>query len=98
MAEIIPFRAVRYSQEKVRDLSLVVAPPYDVISPQQQERFCQQHPNNVVRLILNKEGPNRYSRAAGYFHQGLKEGILIRDEQPAIYLYQQKYLLTGKSE
>ncbi|UCD84497.1 MAG: DUF1015 domain-containing protein [Deltaproteobacteria bacterium] len=98
MAEIIPFRAVRFSQEKVRDLSLVVAPPYDVISPKQQERFWRQHPNNVIRLILNNEGPDRYSRAAGYFRRWLKEGVLIRDGQPSIYLYQQKYLLTGKTE
>ena len=98
MAEIIPFRAVRFSQEKVRDLSLVVAPPYDVISPKQQERFWRQHPNNVIRLILNNEGPDRYSRAAGYFRRWLKEEVLIRDEQPSIYLYQQKYLLTGKTE
>lgn len=98
MAEIIPFHAVRYSQEKIGDLAAVVAPPYDVISPEWQERFYQQHPNNVVRLILNKEEPNKYSRAAGYFHQWLKEGILVRDRQPSIYLYQQKYFLTGKSE
>jgi uncharacterized protein (DUF1015 family) len=98
MAEIIPFRAVRYSQEKVKDLSLVVAPPYDVISPRQQERFYHKHPNNVIRLILNNEGPDRYSRSAGYFRQWLKEEILIRDNQPSIYLYQQKYLLTGKTE
>ncbi len=98
MAEIVPFHAVRYSQEKIGDLAAVVAPPYDVISPKWQERFYQLHPNNVIRLILNKEEPNKYSRAAGYFYQWLKEGILIRDAQPSIYLYQQKYLLMGKSE
>ena len=55
MAEIIPFRALRYNPRFVSDLTQVVAPPYDVISPEAQDRYYARHPYNVVRLILAKD-------------------------------------------
>jgi len=73
MAEIVPFRALRYNPQFVPDLQLVVAPPYDVISAEAQERYHARHPRNVVRLILAREdgqgapGQDRYERAAWTF-------------------------------
>ncbi len=92
---IAPFRGLRYSKEKVPDLSQVVSPPYDVISPEHQGRLYERSPYNVVRLILGRESEkdserdNRYTRAARDYQQWQKEGILVRDERPAIYLYEQ---------
>ena len=57
MAFILPFRGISYNPQKIKDFGEVVAPPYDVISPQEQEALYQRHPRNVVRLILNKETP-----------------------------------------
>jgi uncharacterized protein (DUF1015 family) len=101
MAKIAPFRAVRYNLEKIQDPARVMAPPYDVISPALQEELHQRSPFNLVRLILGKieEGDdaveNRYSRAAGFFRQWLEEGILVRDSQPSIYLYDEEYQVAG---
>ena len=39
MAEIQPFRAVRYSPSCAKDLDRIVTPPYDVISREEQEAF-----------------------------------------------------------
>jgi uncharacterized protein (DUF1015 family) len=92
MAQILPFRGILYNPEKIKDFSDVVAPPYDVISPQQQEQFHQRHPNNVIRLILGKVGKNdtdqnnRYTRAAAFLKTWLEENILVRDHLPALYL------------
>jgi uncharacterized protein (DUF1015 family) len=92
MAEIIPFRGILYNPEKINDFSDVIAPPYDVISPQQQDQLYQRHPNNVIRLILGKVEKNdtlqnnRYTRAAAFLKTWLEERILVRDHLPALYL------------
>ena len=97
MADIIPFRALRYNPQFVPDLKLVVAPPYDVISPEAQERYHARHPHNVVRLILAKQhggampGQDRYARSARTFTEWQTNGILRRDPEPAIYLYEQEF-------
>ncbi|MBI2562765.1 MAG: DUF1015 family protein, partial [candidate division NC10 bacterium] len=99
MAEIVPFRALRYNPQFVPDLKLVVAPPYDVISPEAQERYHARHPHNVVRLILAKEGgegtpgEDRYERAARTFAAWRAEGILTRDPEPGIYVAEQEFSL-----
>lgn len=98
MAEIRPFRGIIYNREKVGDLDLVIAPPYDIITPVLQERLYQASPYNIVRLDLGKEYPddipenNRYARASAYLDDWLKEGILKRDESESIYIYQMDYL------
>jgi uncharacterized protein (DUF1015 family) len=99
MAEITPFRALRYNPRFVPDLNLVVAPPYDVISPEAQERYHARHPHNVVRLILSKEGEagtpdhDRYARAARAFTTWQVEGVLDRDPVPGIYVSEQEFSL-----
>jgi uncharacterized protein (DUF1015 family) len=97
MAEITPFRALRYNPQFVPDLKLVVAPPYDVISPEAQERYHARHPHNVVRLILARQsqagtpGQDRYARSARTFAEWKVGGILRRDPRLAIYLYEQEF-------
>jgi uncharacterized protein (DUF1015 family) len=97
MAKIAPFRGIRYNPGRVRDIARVMAPPYDVISASLQEELYLRHENNIVRLVLGRilpedsEADNRYTRAARDFQQWQKDGILARDEEPSIYLYDQEY-------
>ena len=97
MAFILPFRGISYNPQKIKDFGEVVAPPYDVISPQEQEALYQRHPRNVVRLILNKETPpdhpgdNRYTRAAAFYAAWQKEEILVRAPQPRFYFLQEEF-------
>ncbi len=99
MAEIVPFRALLYNSGKVGDLTKVMAPPYDVISPKMQDDLYERHPNNIVRVDLSKaeagdkEGADRYTRAAADLGQWTNSGVLQRDERPAIYYYTQTYRL-----
>ncbi len=99
MAEVVPLRGIFYNRQKIKDLRLVVAPPYDVISPSEQDLLYARHPQNIVRLILNKETPadhdqdNRYTRAATFYRSWLKEGILIRSPQPQFYFLRQDFAL-----
>ena len=103
MAKIIPFKGILYNKEKIRDMKDVVAPPYDVISPPEQEELYKRHENNVVRLILGKESDsdtpdnNRYTKAKDSFDSWQKDSILIKDAFPSIYVYSQEYHL-GETE
>lgn len=99
MAEIVPFRGVLYNPAKVGDLNRVMAPPYDVISTKKQDELYERHPNNIIRLILgkiapeDKDGSDRYSRAASDLNKWLSDGVLVQDERPALYYYTQTYTL-----
>ena len=52
MAKILPARGLYYNPQKITDLSLVSTPPYDVISPEEERRYRERNPYNVIRLIL----------------------------------------------
>jgi uncharacterized protein (DUF1015 family) len=103
MPEIKPFRAITYSREKIKDLSRVISPPYDVIPGALQEKLYRSSPHNIVRLILGKidpsdnAGDNRYVRAARDFDNWRSGGIMIRDPKDSIYVYSQSYKKGGKT-
>lgn len=102
MAIVVPFKGVLYNPEKIGDFSKVTAPPYDIISPEQQEGYYQNSPYNVIRLILGKQFPsdspsdNRYTRAASVFEKWQEESILTRDEIPSFYFYRQEFSVPGR--
>ena len=97
MATVRPFQGIFYDPQRV-DLSRVVAPPYDIISPSDQRRYYQQDPYNVVRLIAGEVHPtdtpedNKYTRAAGFFRQWLADGILRQESSPALYVYSHRFV------
>ncbi|MBI5838160.1 MAG: DUF1015 domain-containing protein [Candidatus Eisenbacteria bacterium] len=99
MPEVRPFRALRFSGER-RDLSRVIAPPYDVIeSPAEVAGLRERHPHNVVRLILPEDHPgqpdSRYRASREQLEAWLGEGALVQDPHPAFYPYRQAYRRNG---
>ena len=57
MPEIIPFQALYYNQEKFKDLSPLVCPPYDVISSREQDFYFSTDPHNFIQILLRKDDP-----------------------------------------
>lgn len=100
MAQIEPFRGVIYNQQKFKDLSAVVCPPYDVISPAMQQRYYQLNPHNLIRLILRNDtaGEDKYRAAGDCFRQWIKEGVLLQDGAPAVYFYSLRYKIKGETK
>ncbi|MEW5762539.1 MAG: DUF1015 domain-containing protein [Bacillota bacterium] len=102
MAVVVPFRGLRYNPQLVGDLGAVVTPPYDVITPEAQARYYARHHYNVIRLEYGKHEPgddetnNRYTRAAATFAAWRRQGVLIQEEAPALYLYEQEFQVRGK--
>jgi len=98
MTKIKPFRAVVYNEERIPGIEQVVCPPYDVISPLQQENYLRRNPFNFIHIILGRDvpGEDKYRRAAAYFNCWMDQGVLRRDEKPAFYFYSQEYSVDGR--
>jgi uncharacterized protein (DUF1015 family) len=95
---IKPLRGYRYARGRSRDLSGVVAPPYDQISADTQDRLYALSPDNIVRVTYGKDEPglDKYARARGVLDGWLAERVWARDEEPAIYPYHQTYRMGGQ--
>jgi len=100
MAELIPFKALRYDPHQVK-LEDVLTQPYDKITPEMQAKYYERSPHNLVRIILGKAGEtdtdsfNVYTRAAEYLHDWRSGGLLKSDAEPAIYIYSQTFTAPG---
>jgi len=92
MAIVAPFKGLVYDFKTLGNPSSLIAPPYDVISEEEQEAFYRAHPNNVIRLILGKrktgdsDWDNRYTRSADCFKRWETEDVLIRSDFPSMYI------------
>ena len=101
MATITPFKGIVYNQSKAGSIGNLVCPPYDIISPSEQQGLYRKSPYNVVRLEFGLESPgdtdtdNRYTRAAALFDEWFKTGILRQSETPAVYIYEMEYTVGG---
>ncbi|HXO06979.1 MAG TPA: DUF1015 domain-containing protein [Solirubrobacteraceae bacterium] len=91
MPETQPLQALRYSLERTGGLQDVVAPPYDVIDADQRIVLQARSPYNVVAIDLPEGGDDRYERAAELLRQWRGEGVIVRDEQPALWTLEQDY-------
>jgi uncharacterized protein (DUF1015 family) len=100
MADILSFRALRYNLSKVT-AGDVMTQPYDKITPAMQDGYYAASPYNLVRIILGKpqandnDQENVYTRAAACLRQWQAEGVLLRDAEPSIYVYAQKFEVPG---
>ncbi len=101
MATIAPFKGILYNKEKVRDISDLIAPPYDVIDEAERERLYARDENNIIRVILGKDhegdnsSDNKYTRAAQFIKNGLAEGLLKEDREPCLYILEQEFSCRG---
>ena len=101
MAQIAPFRALRYDPQQVNPAECVTQ-PYDKITPEMQESYYKANPHNLVRIILGKRDPdtpgnNVYTRAAGYFRDWRRERVFLQDPEPSIYGYAQRFRAPGRT-
>ncbi len=90
MARLEPFAGLRYDAARV-DLSMVIAPPYDVIDEEERLRLAGRHSANAVRVELpeadHRAGLDRYAHAAALLRSWEEAGTLVRDPGPRLYAY-----------
>ena len=92
MADVRPLPGIRYAATE--NLAALVTPPYDVISPEAQERYYERDLHNIIRLELGRDElgddglNNKYTRAATLFAEWRLEGMM-RQDAPSLYVYEQ---------
>jgi uncharacterized protein (DUF1015 family) len=89
------FRGLRYDPLRVA-LSDVVCPPYDVVSPDEARQYRARSHYNAIRLDVpptddESTGRDRYVQAAAEFARWQREGVLVRDGSPGLYLLEQQF-------
>ncbi len=95
MAEIRPFRGLRYDPARVNPDD-VLSPPYDVVGEAAEAALLARSLYNAAHVELAPGKPEgRFQRAAEAFQRWQDGGLLIRDEQPAFYLYEQEATIEG---
>lgn len=101
MAEVVPFRGIIYNTTRVSGAE-VVAPPYDIITPELRNHLYEKSPYNIIRIDSGMEQTgdtemeNKYVRASLCLQEWLKAGILVRSTKPCFYAYEMEYMAEGK--
>ena len=102
MADVHPFKGLRYNTDIVGELSNIVSPPFDTIPPELQGSLHRRSPYNVVRLEAGERLPsdtdqdNRYTRSAALFADWMDSVIMVREETPTFYLVQHTFRSQGR--
>jgi uncharacterized protein (DUF1015 family) len=84
------FPALRYSPA-TEPLDVLVAPPYDVMSPDEVANHAARSAHNIVHVDVPAGGADRYTRAAALLRQWVADGVLTRDETPSFTLYRTQF-------
>jgi uncharacterized protein (DUF1015 family) len=95
MADLRPFRALRYDTAVAGDASRLIAPPYDIVSAAERAELYTRSEFNAARIDYG-EGENRYERARTDIAAWLKLGVLRREAEPRLYTYDQEFELAGE--
>jgi len=95
---IAPFRGVRYNTRASGDISALISPPFDVISPALREALLARDAHNFVRLELPEAADeNRYAAAAETLQAWQREGVLVREQAPALYVIENEFAAAGQT-
>ncbi len=94
MPRLMPIRGLRYT-ERAGPLDQLLAPPFDVIGEDERARLAGRSPWNAVRLELGESGPDRDAAVAAELARWIAEGVLARDAEPMLYVYEQAFTEDG---
>ena len=100
--EVKPFKAFRFDGTVVGEVGSCIAPPYDVISPEQQEQLYKKNKYNIAQITMGKKTAsddadnNQYTRAADYFKAWIEKGVLKQDSTETIYACIQDFQLADR--
>lgn len=100
MAEIKPFRGVRFT-EQAGPMDELLCPPYDIINAEQRAEYLKKNPRNIVKVELpvDEEGvSDKYAKAAETLKDWMADGTMARDPKPALYIYEEEYTLHGETK
>jgi uncharacterized protein (DUF1015 family) len=100
MPKLLPIRALRFDCDH-GDITTRIAPPYDVLDEGPKQELLACDPHNIVAIDLPVTPPktvgpdSAYQQAGQTMAQWVEQGILKRDDTPAVYAYEQAYTTAG---
>lgn len=98
MAEIRPFKALRFNTNNAGKISDLTCPPYDIISEEQRLNYIRTNSYNVIRLELPKEGENPYKTAAETLKEWESNEILQCDKKDSLYIYEEEFTVGAETK
>lgn len=100
MAEVRAFRGIRFSAaSQGRDLGDYLSPPFDTITAELERELLGRSEHNIVRLELApREGADRYGYVAETQAVWEADGVLMRDEEPSVYVTEESFEYGGKAQ
>jgi uncharacterized protein (DUF1015 family) len=87
MADVQPFRAVRYAGA-AGPLADLVAPPYDAVSDEERAALYTRSPYNVVHVTL----PESAASAGRLYRDWLVDGLLEADAEASVWLAREAFV------
>ncbi len=96
MAVVRPFRALRPVPALAAE---VAAPPYDVLDSEEARAMVRENPRSFLRVskaevdlepAIDLHDPRVTARAAENLEAFIRDGILVQDPRPCLYLYRLK--------
>ncbi len=96
MAKLHPFKALLYQTEPGSDITPLIAPPYDVINPDERDAYGGSGPHNIVHIVL-PEGDDPYATAGHLLTQWLNEGTMIEEADDSFYVWEQIFNYDGST-
>ena len=96
MAEIKPFRGMRYNTFLAGKIGELCCPPYDIISEEERLGYIAENEYNVIRLELPKEGGDVYKTAGEVLDMWRNTGVLVHEIKPAVYIYEEEFNAYNK--
>jgi uncharacterized protein (DUF1015 family) len=106
MAEVVPFKGVLFNVSRISNVSGedLLAPPYDVITPEYREELYKKSAFNIVRIDFGKEfsgdddSENKYTRAKNTLDAWLADRVLVTSKNPCFYCYELSYNMQGRQQ
>jgi uncharacterized protein (DUF1015 family) len=95
VVDVRAFKAIRYT-ELAGDPERLITQPYDKIDGEMQREYYAKSLYNYCRLILPLES-NKYEVASQRIQDWLGEGVLAKDDEPAVFVCRQEFALDGQS-
>lgn len=95
MAQISSFKGMRFDTDKAGKLKTLCCPPYDIISEEERLAFISNNEHNIIRLE-KPTGDDPYNTARTILDKWEAEGILIREDKPALYIYEEEFTAYGR--
>ena len=96
MAQVKGFKGLRFNTDKSGGIETVVCPPYDIISEEQRLSYIKENEYNIIRLELPK-GEDPYTQAADILKSWKDDGILVREDKDAVYIYEEEFTAYGRT-